>query len=184
MLLSFAWCNSSSLLFGPPILHISGPSLAPTNTNGCFLLPQHQTQLVQWGDPTQINDSKTVVTDAKLMAESSCGQMTQLHQWRCSLWEGATSKGHLRWNPGSNGAWEEFCYWLQRKQKFILGEEPLLPHFRALSKTVWVWLTSSVACVGHERPKTSFEDIMCLSFEDTQFTLLFDAVWSGYHLQM
>lgn len=87
------------------------------------------------------------------MVESLWGQITQLQQQRWSLWEGSTSKGYLRWNPGSNEAWEELCYWLQGQ--VYCRREAIIPHqwhLRASSEILWILLTS-VAHVGRKKPK-------------------------------
>lgn len=102
--------------------------------------------------------------------------MTQLRQQRTSLWEGSAPEGHVRWNP---------CHWLQWK-KFILGEKPLYPYLTSDTSEphlefFWVLLSSSVTIVGQKRSQVFSEDIVLLSFEDTQL-ILFDGVWSGHHL--
>lgn len=135
-----------------------------------------------WGDPTQRNDGEIVVTDATLMAESLWGQITQLQQQRWSLWEGSTSKGYLRWNSGSNEAWEELCYWLQGQ--VYCRREAIIPHqwhHRASSKISWILLTS-VAHVGQKKPKNILCGL-CVSVLWGHSTLLFDTLWSGRHLE-
>lgn len=126
-----------------------------------------------WGDPTQRNDGEIVVTDATLMAESLWGQITQLQQQRWSLWEGSTSKGYLRWNSGSNEAWEELCYWLQGQ--VYCRRKAIIPHqwhHRASSKISWILLTS-VAHVGQKKPKNILCGL-CVSVFWGHSTLLFD----------
>lgn len=150
MLVSFAWCSSSSLLFRPPVLHLSGPSLAPTNTNGVFFC-YHSIKHSLCNLPMRRNDGETVITYATLMTESLWGQITPLQQQRWSLWEGSTPKGYLRWNPGSYEAWEELCYWLQGQ--VYCRREAVIPHqwhLRASSMILWILLTS-VAHVGQKK---------------------------------
>lgn len=116
------------------------------------------------------------------MVESLWGQITQLQQQRWSLWEGSTSKGNLRWNPGCNEAWEELCYWLQGQ--VYCRREAIIPHqwhLRASSDILWILLTS-VPHVGQKKPKNIFWGL-CVSVFWGHSALLFDALWSGCHLE-
>lgn len=184
MQVSFAWYSSPSFSLGHQSCIYLGQVLHPPTLTGVFCyrsikhslwnLPMRRSHPEKWRE--------TVITGATLMAESLWGQITQLHQQRWSLWGGSTSKGYLRWNPGSNEAWEELCYWLQGQ--VYCRREDVIPHrwhLRASSKILWILLTS-VAHVGQKKPKNILWGL-CVSVFWGHWAL-FGALWSGLHLEM